>query len=185
MQRKKFRKYSTLGQIGIAAIFFMVNFMENIDYSPALDSAVYALNYTFMVIGTVYAHYFLIFPLYLKGYRLLYVLSIFVTMTFFILLHFLFHRFLLRTWLVEWMIPLGLREIVEFFCFVSTQLVDIDCLIVLAWVFPDKIVHRSSRLLSFLLVIFLLAKGGIVISFDALLIFIFSVPGWVSIGFPV
>ena len=88
MKQSSFRKYSILGQIGVFAIFFMINYMENLPYAPALDSAAYALNYTFMVAGVVYVHYFFVFPIYLKESRIIYFITVVLTMTLFIFIYY-------------------------------------------------------------------------------------------------
>lgn len=94
MQQAKFRKYSILGQSGMVAIFFLINYMENLPYSHAFDAAVYSLNYTFMAVGTVYVHYFLLLPMYLKKQRVIYVIATFSVITFFCLLYYVIDFYL-------------------------------------------------------------------------------------------
>lgn len=89
MKQSTFRRYAILGQLGVILIFFLINYTENIPYSPIFDSLVYALNYTFMVAGTVYVHYFLVLPLYLKRKFWTYFPSVFLVMSLFIFLYYL------------------------------------------------------------------------------------------------
>ena len=89
MQQSKFRTYSILGQVGLWTILFLINYADELPYSSALASIVFALNYTLMIVGVVYVHYFLVFPLYLKKKKLIYFVSVFLLMTFFIFLYFL------------------------------------------------------------------------------------------------
>lgn len=88
MQQSKFRKYSILGQIGLWTILFLINYADELPYSSVLASAVFALNNTFMIVGTVYVHYFLVFPLFFKKPKLIYFVAVVLLMTFFIFLYF-------------------------------------------------------------------------------------------------
>ncbi|MEM6965864.1 MAG: histidine kinase, partial [Bacteroidota bacterium] len=59
-----------------------------------LDSSVYALNYVAMIAGSVYVHYYLVLPLYLRGKKILYFLLTFLVMTFFIIVYYCIDYFL-------------------------------------------------------------------------------------------
>ncbi len=87
MKQSLFRKYSLLGQVGLWAILFLINLMDELPYAPFLEAFVYASNYTLMVVGVVYVHYFGVLPLYLKGHRWVYFAITWMVITCFILLY--------------------------------------------------------------------------------------------------
>ena len=88
MQKSEFRKYSTLVQIGLWCIFFMINFIENIHDSTVLETIVYSLNYSGMIIGVVYVHYFLLLPLYLESKKVTYFVLTAGVIFFFVILYY-------------------------------------------------------------------------------------------------
>ncbi len=87
MRATKFKTYLTLGQIGLWSIFYLINFMDVLDYFPILESFIYSMNYTLMFIVIVYIHYFWVFPLFLKSQRVLYFITTFLLITFFYFLY--------------------------------------------------------------------------------------------------
>ena len=89
MKQSTFRRYAKLGQLGLLLIFLLINFVENIGYYSVFESFVYALNYTFMVAAVVYFHYIYVLPIYLKGNRWVYFITVFLLMTFFIILYYI------------------------------------------------------------------------------------------------
>lgn len=89
MKPAQFRKYGILAQIGLILIFFLINFMEHLSYYDFIEAVIYSLNYTFMVVIVAYIHYFLVFPMYLKGRRFIYFFTTFLVVTFFISFYYL------------------------------------------------------------------------------------------------
>lgn len=88
MKQSTFRQYGVLSQLALLLIFFLINFVENYSYYSFFETFIYALNYTFMVVGTVVVHYFQVLPLYLKGKRWLYFSLLLFLMTGFIALYY-------------------------------------------------------------------------------------------------
>lgn len=93
MQQSKFRTYSILGQVGLWLILLIINFMENYE-SNFLEAFIYSLNYVAMIVGAAYVHYYLLLPLYLKGNKIIYFISTFLVVTFFMSLYYCIDLFL-------------------------------------------------------------------------------------------
>ena len=87
MDQLTLRKYGRYGQIGLIAIFFLINYVENLPYSSEFESIIYSLNYTMMIVGVVYVHYIYLIPLYLSGKQMIYVIATLFVMTIFIFLY--------------------------------------------------------------------------------------------------
>ncbi|MEM9546224.1 MAG: sensor histidine kinase [Bacteroidota bacterium] len=109
MKQSTFRRYGLLSQIALFVIFFLINFVENYASGMFLEAFIGASNYTFMVVAVTVLHYFYVLPLYLKGRRLLYVVSLMLLMTVFIASNYLIFAVLLyyagEGSILEWIGP--------------------------------------------------------------------------------
>ena len=94
MEQSTFRRYGIMSQVGLLLIFFLINFVENFPECSFMESAAYALNYTFMVAAVVVIHYFYLLPIYLKRRRFVYLALLFGVMTFFVAFYYLIDELL-------------------------------------------------------------------------------------------
>ncbi|MEM7372473.1 MAG: histidine kinase [Bacteroidota bacterium] len=69
MDQANFRTYSRLSQLGLWLIFFLIYFLEELNYSSAGLSFVYAGSFAILHAVPVYVHYYLLLPLLRQGKR--------------------------------------------------------------------------------------------------------------------
>lgn len=72
MEKRQFRNYLALAQIGIWSLLFLVMFMADAPYMGSSWAAFYGVLFIFSQALIVYSHYFFVFPLFIKGQKLIY-----------------------------------------------------------------------------------------------------------------
>jgi len=72
MEKRQFKNYLTLAQIGIWSLYFLVLLMADLPYLGTSWATFYALLAVITHAAIVYAHYFFIFPFFIKGQKWLY-----------------------------------------------------------------------------------------------------------------
>lgn len=72
MEKRQFKNYLLAAQVGIWALLFLVLFMADVPYMGGFWAGFYAFLTVFINVVLVYSHYFFVFPLFIKGQKVLY-----------------------------------------------------------------------------------------------------------------